>query len=77
MAVSYSVLRIGDVYPGSLILIFIDPGSQIPDPETATKEMGEKIVVIPFFVATNFTILKMILFLKWRRKKFGPIIEEL
>ncbi len=26
-----------------------------PDPKTATKERGEKIVVLPFFVATNFT----------------------
>jgi hypothetical protein len=38
----------------------------IPDPgsKTATKERGEKtIVVIPFFVATNFTKLNIILFL--------------
>jgi hypothetical protein len=28
----------------------------IPDPKTAAKERGEKkFVVIPFFVATNFT----------------------
>ncbi len=48
-----SVLRIRDVYPGSRIS---DPGSRIPDPKTATKERGEKkFVVIPFFVATNFT----------------------
>ncbi len=35
-----------------------DPGclSQIPDPKTATKERGEKkLVVIPFYLATNFT----------------------
>jgi hypothetical protein len=42
-----------------------DAGSQIPDPKTATKERDEKkFVVIPFFVATNFTKLKIILFLK-------------
>jgi len=41
------------------------PGSQIPDPKTAAKERDEKnLVVIPFFVATNFTTLKIILFLK-------------
>jgi len=42
------VLRIRDVYPGSRISS--DPGSnQIPDPKTATKERGEKkLVVIPF-----------------------------
>jgi hypothetical protein len=39
-----AVLRIRDVYPGSRILIFTHPGSQIPDPgyKTATKERGEK-----------------------------------
>jgi hypothetical protein len=50
-----AVLRIRDVYPGSRILIFThpgsrisDPGSRIPDPKTATKERGEKkLVVIP------------------------------
>ncbi len=32
------------------------PGSRIPDLKTATKERGEKkLVVIPFYVATNFT----------------------
>jgi hypothetical protein len=32
-----------------------DPGAQIPDPKTATKERGEqkKIAAIPFFVATT------------------------
>jgi hypothetical protein len=52
------VWQIQDVYPGSRILIFTHPGSQIPDPKTATKERGEKkLVVIPFYVATNFTKL--------------------
>jgi hypothetical protein len=36
-------LRIRDVYSGSQILIFIHPGSQIPDPTTAPKEEGEKL----------------------------------
>jgi hypothetical protein len=36
---------------------------RIPDPKTATKERGEKkFVVKPFFVGTNFTKLKIILF---------------
>ncbi len=30
------------VYAGSRILIFIYPGSRIPNPTTATKEEGEK-----------------------------------
>jgi hypothetical protein len=49
-----------DFYPSRIP----DPGSRIPDPKTATKERGEKkLVVIPFYVATNFTKLKMILVL--------------
>jgi hypothetical protein len=69
-----TMLRIRDVYPGSRTP---DLGSQIPDPKTSTKERGEKkFVIIPFFVATNFTKLKIILFLKCRRKKFGPIFKE-
>ncbi len=52
--------------------------SRIPDPKTSTKEMGEKnFVVIPFFVATNFTKLKIILFLKCGRKIFGPVFKEI
>jgi hypothetical protein len=56
-------MRIRDVYPGFRILIITHPGPRIPDPKTTTKERGEKkIVAIPFFVATNFTKLKIILF---------------
>jgi hypothetical protein len=42
--------------------------SRIPDPKTATKERGEKISCHNFFVAVNFTKLKLILFLKCLRK---------
>jgi hypothetical protein len=60
-----AVWRIWDVYPGSRILIFTHPGSRIPDPKTATKERGEKkFGVITFYVATNFTKLKIILVFK-------------
>jgi hypothetical protein len=39
--------------------------SWIPDPKTATKERGEKkLVIITFYVATNFTNLQIILALK-------------
>jgi hypothetical protein len=45
------------------ILIFTHPESWIQ--KTATKERGEKkFVVIPFYVATNFTKLKIILVFK-------------
>jgi hypothetical protein len=57
-----------DFYP-SRILDFgsriLDLGSRILDLKTATKERGEKkFVFIPFYVATNFTKLKIILGLK-------------
>ncbi len=35
-------MRIRDGYPGSRILIFIHPGTRIPDPTTAPKEEGRK-----------------------------------
>jgi hypothetical protein len=58
-----AVLRIRNVYPGSQILIFTHFGSRIPDPKTSTKERGEKkLVVKPFFVATNLTKLKLFYF---------------
>jgi hypothetical protein len=67
--------------PGFLSLI-PDPDfypSRIPDPKTATKERGEKkFDVIPFYVATNFTKLYIILVLKkkiWAN--FQRIIELL
>jgi hypothetical protein len=48
-----------DFYPSQIP----DPRSRIPDPKTATKERGEKNFVHTFFVATNFTKCKIILFL--------------
>jgi hypothetical protein len=48
------------------------------DPTTATKEEGGKIlVVLTFSVATNFTALKTISFLKKYRKKSDPIHKQL
>jgi hypothetical protein len=45
--------------------------SWIPDPKTGTKKKGEKkFVVLPFFLATNITKLKIILVLNRRRKNF-------
>jgi hypothetical protein len=56
-----------DFYPSRIP----DLGSWIPAPKTATKERGEKkFFVIPFYVATNFTNLNIILVLKCWRKKF-------
>jgi hypothetical protein len=73
-----SVLRIRDAYLWSWILIFVPTGSRIPDPKTQQKRgMKKYFVVLPFFVATNITKLKNILFLNWCRKIFGPIYKEL
>jgi hypothetical protein len=44
------VLRIRDVYPGS----------RISDPKIATKERGENLLSYLFFVAADFTKLKII-----------------
>ncbi len=56
-----------------------DPGSRIPDPKTATKERGEKNLVKPFYVATNFTKLNIIFSFEVLKKKiwanFQRIIE--
>jgi hypothetical protein len=65
-----TVWRVRDVYPGSRIpdpdfypSRIPDLGSRIPDPKTATKDRGEKFFLVkPFFVATNFTKLNIILF---------------
>ncbi len=69
----------GMVYPGSRILIFTHTESRISDPgsKNSKKRKGEKNLLLPFFAATNFTKLNIILFLKWWRKKFGPIFKEL
>jgi hypothetical protein len=63
---------------GSGFLPIPDLGSRNPDPKTATKERSEKkFVVIPFYVATNFTKLKIILVFKCWRKEFWPIFKEI
>jgi hypothetical protein len=59
--------------PGCLsqILIFVHP-------KTATKERGEKNVLFyVFFVATNITKFKFILFLNWRRKKIWANLQRI
>ncbi len=67
-------LRIRDLYPRpkTWFLAIPDPGSK-----TATKERGEKkLVVITFYVATNFTKLQIISVLNCLRKKFGPVFKN-
>jgi hypothetical protein len=54
-----------------------DLGSRILDPKTATKERGEKkFVVKPFFVATNFTKLKLFNFLNAEEKNLGQFSKN-
>jgi hypothetical protein len=68
------MLRIRNVYPGSRILIFVLTGSRISDPGSKnSKERNgrKKLVVLPFFVATNYFIFELV------KKKFGSIYNEL
>ncbi len=60
------LLQIRDVYTGSWF--FTHPGSK------NQKERGERKVVIPFSVATNFTNLKIILFWNAEEKNLAPKI---
>jgi hypothetical protein len=50
-----SVLRIRDVYPGSGFFSIPDPGSK--NSNKRKRGVKKKFVVIPFYVATNFTKL--------------------
>jgi hypothetical protein len=54
-----------DFYPSRIS----DPGSRIQKQQQ--KRGGKEFVVIPFFVATNFSKLKIILLLKCWRNKMG------
>ncbi len=64
--------RKNSVDPGSWFLTIPDLGSK-----NSNKREGWKKFVRPFYGATNFTKLYIILVLKCRRKKFGPIFKEL
>ncbi len=56
---------------------FIHPGSRIPDLKTFNKREGwKKIFCHNFFLTTNLTKLKIILFLKCWRKKLGQVIKK-
>jgi hypothetical protein len=68
------MLRILDVYPGSRVLIFINPGTRIPQQQ---KRSEKNFVVLPLFEATNFTKLITILFLNRYRKKCEPLNKKL
>jgi hypothetical protein len=51
---------------------------RIPDPKTATKERGKKNLLSNlFFVATNFTKLKIILFLNDEEKNVGQFSKNI
>jgi hypothetical protein len=66
-------LRIRDVYPGSRILIFTHPGSRISDPgsKTATKEKGEKNLLIYLFCSHNFHKIENYFIFEMLKKKRG------
>jgi hypothetical protein len=77
--VSWAVLRIRDVYPGSRILIFTHPGSRIPDPKTVTNERGEKNCCHTFFCSHKFHKIEYYFIFEMLKKKirasFQRIIE--
>ncbi len=56
LSVWVTVLRIGDVYPGSQILIFTHPGSRISDPgsKNSNKREGWKNCCHTFFCSHKF-----------------------
>ncbi len=62
--------------PGSWFLPIPDPGSRIQKQQQKTG-VKKKFFVKPFFEATNFTKLNIILFVVCWRKKFGLIFQEL
>jgi hypothetical protein len=78
--IRYVIIKeIGSVAdPGCLsrILIFTHPGSWIQK-QYQKREIEKKICYHTFFGVTNFSKLNIMLFLKWYRKKFGPIFKEL
>ncbi len=63
-----TVLRIRYAHPWFRILIFVHPASLIPDLSTTTEGEGKYKLFLTFFVATDFTTLKNILFLNRYRK---------
>ncbi len=73
------VWRIRDVYPGSWFYPsrISDPGSRIQKQQQKTGVKKSFLSIKPFFVATNFAKLNIILFLICWRKKFCPILQEL
>ncbi len=58
-------------YPGSQILIFYLSWIQ----QQQQKGRGENLVVLPNFVATNFTKLKIMLFLNSHRKNLSQLTK--
>jgi hypothetical protein len=57
--------------PEMFILIFTHPGSRFPDPKTATKERGEKILVVKTFYKIanyfSFGVLKKKIWANFQR----------
>jgi hypothetical protein len=67
-----AVLRIQQVYHGSQILIFIHPGSRIPDLTTKTKEGGRGQLLVYLFCSHQFHKIENHFIFEQVRKKFQP-----
>ncbi len=70
------LFKLLNLYFAVLLVLDVYPGSRIPNPKTATKERGAKNICCIFFVATNFTKLKIVLFLNWWRKEVGQFTKN-
>ncbi len=68
-----TVLRIRDVDPGSWVLPIPDPGSKNSNKREGWKKNCCQTF---FFVATNFTKLKIILFLNDEEKNVGQFSKN-
>jgi hypothetical protein len=51
--------------------------SGIPDPKTATKERGEKKLVVILFCSHKFHEIETYFIFEMLKKKFWPIFKEL
>jgi hypothetical protein len=72
------VLRIRDVFSGSRILIFVHPGSGIPDPKTARKERGGKNICCPsFFCSHKYHKIEIIFIFELAKKKIWANLQRI
>ncbi len=70
------MLRNPDVYPGSRILTFIHPETRIPNPTTAKKEEGGKILSAYLFYSHKYHKIYIILLCTGKEKKLRHFTQN-